>query len=391
MHSPLWDPPGAPSPNLSFYEFFAGGGMARLGLGAAWRCLRANDADSVKCAAYRANFGGEELIEADIATIGAADFPDQADLAWASFPCQDLSLAGSRGGLSAPRSGTFFQFWRIIRALQSERRAPRCLVLENVTGLLSSNGGADFSALASHLAKGGYRLTGFVLDAAQFTPQSRKRLFVVAFDRSISLPGSRVAPEGTDPALLRAVEALDQYSRSAWNWAALPVPPRRNRALIDELEPREGVDWAPAEKTEQLLNLMSPRHAAMLDAEKQKETPRVGTLFKRIRIENGASRQRAEVRFDGMAGCLRTPRGGSSRQTLLYVNGDDVRSRLLTPRECARLMGLPDNYRLPAPKTAALKLTGDGVAVPVVRWLSEHLLEPALSARKPNSLMAATG
>lgn len=76
-----------------FLEFFAGGGMARLGLGPRWRCLFANDFDAAKCAAYRANFGGADLVEADIASLAASDLPrERADLAWASFPCQDLSL-----------------------------------------------------------------------------------------------------------------------------------------------------------------------------------------------------------------------------------------------------------------------------------------------------------
>ena len=96
--------------------------------------------------------------------------------------------------------------------------------------------------------------------------------------------------------------------------------------------------------------------------------------------------QRAELRFDGMAGCLRTPGGGSSRQLLLIVEGAQVRTRVLSPREGARLMGLPDTYRLPARATAALHLVGDGVAVPVVRHLAERLLEPLLA---PGPALAA--
>jgi DNA (cytosine-5)-methyltransferase 1 len=104
-----------------------------------------------------------------------------------------------------------------------------------------------------------------------------------------------------------------------------------------------------------------------------------GALYRRTRVENGVRRQRAEVRFDGLAGCLRTPAGGSSRQSLLLVEGAAIRSRLLTAREAARLMGLPDDYRLPASYNAAYKLAGDGVAVPVVRWLAAKLLEPLLA------------
>jgi DNA (cytosine-5)-methyltransferase 1 len=90
--------------------------------------------------------------------------------------------------------------------------------------------------------------------------------------------------------------------------------------------------------------------------------------------------QRAEARFDGLAGCLRTPAGGSSRQQLLFVKGERLRSRLLTAREAARLMGAPDHYPLPTSQTAALHLLGDAVCAPVVRWLSQHLLAPLAGA-----------
>ena len=88
--------------------------------------------------------------------------------------------------------------------------------------------------------------------------------------------------------------------------------------------------------------------------------------------------QRAEIRFDDVAGCLRTPVGGSSRQSIIVLEGDNVRSRLLAPREAARLMGLPEKYKLPKNYNEAYHLVGDGVAVPVVRFLAAHILEPLL-------------
>jgi len=107
----------------------------------------------------------------------------------------------------------------------------------------------------------------------------------------------------------------------------------------------------------------------------------VGAVYKRTRAdENGERRQRAEVRFDDIAGCLRTPVGGSSRQTILAVDGENVKSRLLSPREAARLMGLPDSYLLPRNYNDAYHLAGDGLAVPVVRFLAANLLEPLLAA-----------
>jgi DNA (cytosine-5)-methyltransferase 1 len=102
-------------------------------------------------------------------------------------------------------------------------------------------------------------------------------------------------------------------------------------------------------------------------------------VFRRIRREAGVAVQRAEVRFDGVAGCLRTPGGGSSRQFLMLVEGERVRTRALSPREGARLMGLPETYALPVRATAAFHLIGDGVVAPVVRHLAEQVLEPMLA------------
>jgi DNA (cytosine-5)-methyltransferase 1 len=98
---------------------------------------------------------------------------------------------------------------------------------------------------------------------------------------------------------------------------------------------------------------------------------------------------RAEARFDGLAGCLRTPGGGSSRQFLLRVQGRETSARLLSAREAARLMGLPEDYRLPRRYNEAYHLLGDGVVVPVVRFLADHLLRPLLAAQDTVSLAAA--
>ena len=163
-----------------FYEFFAGAGMAREGLGAGWRALFANDIDPVKAAAYALNGDAAHLHVSDVWSLTPADLPGRADLAWASSPCQDLSLAGKRGGLGAGRSGAFWGFHQLAAALCEEGRAPRVLVLENVCGLLSSRQGADFAALCAALADLDYRFGALEIDAAAWTPQSRPRLFVVA-------------------------------------------------------------------------------------------------------------------------------------------------------------------------------------------------------------------
>jgi len=373
----------------TFLEFFAGGGMARAGLGPGWRCMLANDIDPAKAAAYRTNWGGGDMRLADVATLTARDVPGRAvDLAWASFPCQDLSLAGSRGGLEAERSGAFWPFWRLIEALIAEGRGPKTVVLENVAGLLTSNGGRDFAALGAALAGAGFRFGAAVIDAVHFTPQSRPRLFVVAFrPAAADRLGTRADQHAawTTPALARAVATLPADVRRAWRPLPLPPPPRRNVDLADVVarEPT-GVPWHSAEETERLLALMTPLNRAKIEAAQAASGRAVGAVFRRTRPEpGGGARQRAEVRFDGVAGCLRTPAGGSSRQTLVVVEAGRVRSRLLSPREAARLMGLGDDYILPERLNPALHLLGDGVAVGAVRFLAAHVLEPLTAELTP--------
>ena len=369
---------------FSFMEFFAGGGLARLGLGPNWRCLMANDIDSQKCAAYRANFGGADLLEGDIAEIGASDLPsERADLAWASFPCQDLSLAGGRGGIKAARSGAFFEFWRLVETLAGKGAAPKVIVIENVLGLLTSNGGRDLEVIVELMASAGYAISASILDAKQFTPQSRPRLFIYAFsadappkDATQSVPAHNAPPA----VLEKAVANLPKAVRERWVWLDAAPQTHRNIRFADIVE-WNAPSWHDNSQTQKLLAMMTERQRTRIDKMIRHRARRAGAAFRRTRTENGAATQRVEARFDGLAGCLRTPAGGSSRQIVFAIENGTVRSRLLTPHEAALLMGLPDTYVLPENATAALKLCGDGVCVPVVRWIAENVLEPALKKR----------
>jgi DNA (cytosine-5)-methyltransferase 1 len=367
----------------NYYEFFAGGGMARAGLGDRWRCLFANDIDSKKAVAYRSNWGDAELVVRDVASISAAELPGTADLAWASFPCQDLSLAGAGAGLKGKRSGTFWPFWRLMQQLGREGRTPRLIVLENVCGALTSHKGRDFVAISHAIAAGGYRFGAVVLDAVHFVPQSRPRLFIICVRDEQPL-GEFVQNEPSEPwhtpALVEAQSRLDRAMAERWVWWRLPVPLARNSWLANLIENEpHGVVWHTRAETARLLELMSPIHQAKVKKSKAEGRRIVGTVYKRTRRdEKGRKVQRAEVRFDGVAGCLRTPVGGSSRQTIVVVEGNRVWSRLLSPREAARLMGLPDTYVLPENYNEAYHLAGDGVVVPVVRFLAENIIEPLL-------------
>ncbi|WP_369058154.1 DNA cytosine methyltransferase [Caulobacter sp. 73W] len=367
---------------FSFYEFFAGGGMARLGLGDAWTCLFANDFDPLKARTYRENFPDAQahLHEGDVWAVEPAALTGRADLAWASSPCQDFSLAGGRAGLKGGKSSAFFGFWNLMEALDAEDRAPRVLVIENVSGLLTSNDGRDFAALCDVLVKRGYRVGALEVDAAAFTPQSRPRIFVIAA-RHV-LPHLIGASPFQTEAVRLAHDRLPKSLQEAWAWWSVPAAPARNADLASILEPDDAVAWREEAVTAALLDMMAPLHRARVETARASGARAVGAVFRRMR----GGVQRAEVRFDGLAGCLRTPRGGSSRQTVIVVDKGQVRSRLITAREAARLMGLPEDYRLPKSQSGGLHVMGDGVAVPVVRWLAEHLLEPL--AARPTAVAA---
>ena len=369
----------------SFYEFFAGAGMARAGLGRRWRCLFANDFDRKKAETYSRNWGDDCLLCDDVRNIGTDDLTGRADLVWASFPCQDLSLAGNGAGLRGERSGTFWPFWRLMTALADEGRAPGAIILENVCGALSSRGGADFSAICGALRDGGYRFGALVVDAVLFVPQSRPRLLIVAVGEDMDVPETLVCagPGGAfHPAPLRiSFDKLSAASRERWIWWRLAAPPPRNIGFSDLVEDDPSdAPWHTPSETQRLLSMMSDLNSDKVRAAKREKRRTVGTAYKRTR-RDGAGRkvQRAEVRFDDVAGCLRTPAGGSSRQLVLVVEGGDVRSRLISGRETARLMGLPDDYILPDEYNRAYRLTGDGVVVPVVRFLADSLIEPMLA------------
>jgi len=369
----------------SFYEFFAGGGMVRAGLGTSWTCLFANDIDPKKAASYEANWGRDVFQLGDVNTLTTDDLPGQADLIWGSFPCQDLSLAGAQAGLRGQRSGAFYPFWRLIKDLQAEGRAPKLVAIENVCGAITSRQGQDFHAICQIYAEAGYRFGALVINADLFLPQSRPRLFVIGVREDLPIDAGLIAATPTAPfhptALTSAIALLPNLIKAQAVWWAAPTPPLRSSRLADLIEESpNSVGWHSPAQTQRLIALMSPTHRAKLEQAKGAGRRMVGCVYRRTRTDSdGIRHQRAEIRFDDLAGCLRTPAGGSSRQTIILVDGELVHSRLISARETARLMGLPDSYQLPEGYNDAYHLTGDGVAVPVVRHLAKFLFEPILA------------
>ena len=259
----------------NFYEFFAGGGMARAGLGPGWRCLFANDFDHKKGLAYQANWGtGGELKIGDVRKVTASELSEYADLVWGSFPCQDLSLAGGGAGLKGERSGTFYPFWDVITGLIDDNRAPKIVAIENVCGTLTSHGGRDFEAICKTFANAGYRYGPLIVNASLFLPQSRPRLFVIGVRQDVTIDPAFFSPEPIEPfhtrGLRRAVEGVSSRYSKKMLWWNLPTPPHRKKTFADIIEENpSSVEWHTAAETNQILAKMSAVNRAKVEAAKR--------------------------------------------------------------------------------------------------------------------------
>jgi DNA (cytosine-5)-methyltransferase 1 len=367
----------------TFCEFFAGIGLVREGLLASgWSCVYANDIDPRKRALYEARFGrSDHFHEGDVwrTAEAAGRIPGRPFLATASFPCVDLSLAGHYRGLQGDHSSTFFGFARVLAALAGRR--PRAVLLENVTGLLTSRKGEDFAAVARTLAELGYWLDAFVVDAKHFVPQSRPRVFLVGVAEGPRAPGAarRPSPDGLRPARLLAL--MERVSLpTGWLFLDLPALPVRRTQLAELIDLDDGQEWWDAGEVERHRRMMSDRHRRQVERLLAEGGTHVGTIYRRVR--HGS--QRAEVRLDGVAGCLRTPRGGSARQIVIVLERGRVRMRWMAPREYARLQGAGD-FPLVGDRIRLLYGFGDAVCVPAVRWIDQHVLSPLFDAAAPFS------
>lgn len=365
--------------------------MARMGLGTGWQCLFANDCDDLKQRSYSENWAGGHFDRRDVAEVRATDLEGLADMAWASFPCQDLSQAGAKkgigeaGGVAATRSGAVWPFLDIIRGLAEDGRHPTLLALENVVGLLNANGGSDFRALCSALSEIGYRYGAVVADASHFVPQSRPRVFVIGIRREVPVPRSLTTelPQGPwhPPILLRASAGLPADIEADWVWWSPGAPPTARESELDDIvDLTDDADWNTDEARDRLLDMMSQAQRDRLDAAKSAGHPVIGSLYLRMRpTGHRGNVQRCEITFGETLGCLRTPKGGASRPRIIVVDGNTVRTRLLSIREAASLMGLDKDFSLPGTYHESFRLIGDGVVPSVVRFLSNRLLEPLAS------------
>jgi DNA (cytosine-5)-methyltransferase 1 len=367
-------------PRKSFAEFFAGVGLMRMGLERqGWFAEFANDIDEQKNAMYCGHFQEDwvPFSVKDIHKLSSAEVPT-VTLATASFPCNDLSLAGARAGLNGGSSSSFWGFVRVLKDLG--KRQPPLVLLENVPGFLTSRKGSDFREALATLNGLGYSVDAFILDAVKFVPQSRQRLFVIGVLNSV---GNQLSTEfelteqiesGTRPKAL--ADFIEAHKQIRWKIRPLPAPPGDRSTLEDILEdlPSDAPEWWSTERAEYLLNQMSPRHREQANRMIGSSKWSYGTVFRRMR----KGRSMAELRVDGIAGCLRTPRGGSGRQILFKAGKGKHFARLVTPREAARLMGAHD-YRIQVSLNQALFGFGDAVCVPVIEWIARYYLNPVVN------------
>jgi len=348
-----------------FLEFFAGSGLVAQGLQPYFKPVWANDISEKKASVYVANHGSDHFNLGSIEDVYGKELPD-ASLSWASFPCQDLSLAGLIAGIDGERSGLV---WQWLRVMDEMRTLPPVLVAENVTGLVSVGGGKHYRALHSALRNRGYLVGAVMLDAVKWVPQSRPRVFVIAVKEDHPIPSMLTDTQPNwlhSNAIVKAAEGLD-----GWIWWRMPEPGQRSKDLGDIIEWDAACD--DSETSKRNISLIPEAHKARLS----KIDVGVAPGYKRTRQAG----QVLELRFDGVAGCLRTPKGGSSRQFLVLKNGKSLKTRLLTVRETARLMGAPDEFQLPGTYNDGYMAMGDAVAVPVAKHLGKYLLKPILDDR----------
>jgi DNA (cytosine-5)-methyltransferase 1 len=372
---------------------------------------------------YADNFGDRHFHLGDIHKIDPADIPT-CDLFTASFPCNDLSIAGAQSGLSGKESSAFWGLIQILKEMKSRR--PPIVMLENVVGFLQSHGGRDFETALISLNDLGYAVDAFILNAKHWVPQSRARMFVIATmfagteiepdagaadagggaveialtpaadykpapaaghaadvpDQEIAADPSieRVDSGAASPADSSAVRPaaltafIESHPNIRWRLRDLPPLPRgkaRLASIVEDL-PDDDKHWWSPERAEYFFGQLSERHLRLANELIAGETVSYSTAFRRVR--NG--RSMAELRADGIAGCLRTPRGGSGRQILFKAGAGRYQVRLLTARECARLQGVPDDYKINVRLNQALFGFGDAVCVPTVAWIAKHYLTP---------------
>ena len=378
---------GVKQQNKTVADFFAGIGLVSMGLDrAGWKTVYALDYDQEKAAAYNNHFGEGHYRVEDIGTTKGQEVPN-VFLAHASFPCTDLSLAGARRGINQGESSSFWHFVRILSEMKERygENRPPVVLLENVEGLLSSNDGKDLKSVLLALNKMKYHVDLLRINAAHFVPQSRVRIFIVGIHETVIkkldidvLQQSRNA-KNPDVRPQRIIDYVSKNPEVLWYFHELPNLPERKISLEFIID--HDAEWWPEERTRFLYDQMHPHHKKLAGERIKDKKYSYFPAFRRMRLREGKIRSTVELRTDGIAGCLRTPKGGSARQILVRIGRGKFDARLINEKEAARLMGAPDFKLNPSLSlNQVLFGFGDAVCVPALEWIGEHYLNSIIKA-----------
>jgi DNA (cytosine-5)-methyltransferase 1 len=367
---------------------FCGIGGFRLGLErSGWKCVWANDIDKYACQVYRRNFGNGELVEGDIRSVDADAIPDHT-LLTAGFPCQSFSLAGKRKGFEDARGTLFYDIARVASA-----KRPPLLLLENVKGLLSNDGGRTFARILQTLDGLGYDVEWQVLNSKHFgVPQNRERVFIVGHLRgtgSRQIFPIRKATEDTagaceetqgEGARLRVANSLNVggSGRERNLIASALIQSRgleaRNDGVCHSLKGAGG----GTSKNFVVANALRSRY---FKDGNENLVLAVETAFTKANMKQGRFSRECHSLDGGKSKAVilsHSPRtnnpklGGSG--PLLSDEHCFMRIRRLTPTECERLQGFPDGWTEGVSDTQRYKLLGNAVTVNVVEFLGARLL-----------------
>ncbi len=355
-------------------EFFAGIGLVRMALESeGCRVVFANDIDKKKRDLYAANFDPSPFVCCDIRDIGAFHVPE-IDIATASFPCTNLSLAGHRDGLAGRDSSILWKFISILDEMAMHR--PQVVMLENVSGFATSNHGRDLRDTIAALNGLGYTCDVLTLDARHFVAQSRSRVFVIgSLSRFVGTPNFAPSQHRS----INVIRFIKKHPELLMQAASLPKLPHSARTLSEVAEPIPPTSelWWDARRLGAFLASLSDIQSKRLESLRASGQIHRAAAYRRTRHGSAVW----EIRADEISGCLRTARGGSSKQALVEAGQGSVKARWMTAREYATLQGAPDFKFDGASESQVRFAMGDGVCVPVVGWLARHYLVPLVQGK----------
>ncbi len=346
--------------DFTFIDLFAGiGGIRQAFELNGGRCVFTSEWDTYAQRTYHANFADGQPIAGDITAIAEADIPEH-DVLLAGFPCQPFSIAGvskknalgRAHGFADETQGTLF--FDVARILQAKR--PSAFLLENVKNLQSHDKGNTFRVILHTLREElGYHVYWTTLDGQHWTPQHRERTVIVGFKQT-----------------------------TGFSWDALTLPAKGQTKMSQILHRTDGFEPVLANDEGRYFD-----HSQQKVHDKYTLTP---NLWKYLQAY--AEKHRAKgngfgfglVYPDSIARTL-SARYYKDGSEILVWQGDGCNPRRLTPRECARLMGYPDDFRIPVSDTRAYKQFGNSVVMPVFREVA-RIMKPWILAQSYKPMIA---